>query len=165
MHTNLNVRDLMKGIVHFVNSDMSLPELDQEFVNSGLSGFPVVENGHLVGVVSRSDIVRQFVVERRLAAITSDFYWNQEGFHEEPVESIEQIANRVGQRIEDLKVKDLMSQHIIAVSPDESIETVAQKLIDNRIHRVPVVNKGLLVGVISTLDFVRLFADRRVSTA
>lgn len=163
MHTNLNVRDLMERAVHVVGADMPLVELDKEFLGRQLSGFPVVENGQLVGVVSRSDVVRQLAMEQRLAESTSEYYWDREGFHEEPAETIEQIANRLGQRIEDLQVKDLMSRHIVAAAPDDSIEAVAQKLLEHRIHRVPVVDKGRLVGILSTLDFVRLFADRRVS--
>jgi len=141
---------------------MPLAELEQEFLNQQVSGFPVVENGQLIGVVSRADIVRQLLVEWQLAQNTSEFYWDRSGFHEEPVESMQQIAGRVGQRIEDLRVVDLMSRHIITLCADDSVEVVAQKLLEHHIHRAPVVDQGRLVGIISTLDLARLFADSRV---
>ena len=100
MNTTLNVRDLMQIRVHVVPSKMPLVELEQEFINKRVGGFPVVDDDQLVGVVSRSDIVRQLDVERQLAENTSDFYWDRAGFHEEPVDSMQQIASRVGQRIE-----------------------------------------------------------------
>ncbi len=161
MDANVTVRNLMKIRVHSVHPEMLLPELEREFIEKRVSGFPVVENDQLVGVVSRSDIVRQLAVERRLAGTTSDFYWDEDGFHEEPAESIQQVASRVGQRIEDLCVKDLMSRRMVAVSADESVYVAAQKFLEHHIHRMPVVEHGRLVGIISTLDMVRLFADRR----
>jgi len=162
MSTPLNARDLMQIRVHSVPPEMPLSELELEFLNQRVSGFPVVENGQLVGVVSRADIVRQLLVERRLAESTSDFYWDRVGFHEEPAESIQQIASRVGQRIEELRVKDLMSRHLVVLCADDSVEVVAQKFLEHHIHRAPVVDQGRLVGIISTLDLARLFADHRV---
>lgn len=162
MNSNINVRDLMQIRVHTVHPEMLLSELEREFLEKRVSGFPVVENQQLVGVVSRSDIVRQLAVERRLAETTSDFYWNREGFHEEPAESIQEMASRVGQRIDDLCVKDMMSRHMVVVSADESVDVVAQKFLEHHIHRAPVVEHGHLVGIISTFDMVRLFADKRV---
>lgn len=162
MAINLNVRDLMQVKVHSVPPDMSLPELQREFLEKEVSGFPVVEHGQLVGVVSRSDIVQQLVTERQVAQTTSDFYWDQSGFQEEPAASIEQVANRVGQRIEELRVKDVMSRNVVAVRADDSLETAAQKFLDHHIHRVPVVEHGRLVGIFGTLDLARLFADKRV---
>ncbi len=163
MNTNLNVRDLMRIRVHVVPPAMPLAELEQEFIEKLVSGFPVVEAGELVGVVSRSDIVRQLEVERQLAENTSDFYWDRSGFHEEPAESMQQIASRVGQRIEDLRVRDLMSRHLVVVSADDSLSVLAQRFLEHHIHRVLVVEHGHLVGIVSTLDLVKLFADKRVT--
>ena len=80
MHINMTVRELMRFPVHSVPPDMPLRDLEREFLDKQVSGFPVVENNELVGVVSRSDIVRQLAFERRLAETTSDFYWDQAGF-------------------------------------------------------------------------------------
>jgi CBS domain-containing protein len=163
MNTTLNVRDLMQIRVHVVPPEMPLAELEQEFINKRVSGFPVVDADELVGVVSHSDIVRQLDVERQLAENTSDFYWDHAGFHEEPAESMQQIASRVGQRIEDLHVRDLMSRHLVSVSADDSLAVLAQRFLERHIHRVLVVEHGRLVGIVSTLDLVRLFADKRVA--
>jgi CBS domain-containing protein len=163
MNTTLNVRDVMQTQVHAVPPAMPLVELEQEFIDKHVSGFPVVDAEQLVGVVSRADIVRQLEVERQLAETTSDFYWDRSGFHEEPVESVLQVASRVGQRIEDLHVSDLMSRHLVAVSADDSLAVLAQRFMEHHVHRVLVVEHGRLVGIVSTLDLVRLFADNRVA--
>ena len=80
----------------------------------------------------------------------------------EPTESIEQIASRVGQQVEHLRVADLMSRQVISLAADQSLETAAQRLLDHHIHRAPVVENGRLVGILSTTDLVRLFANQRL---
>jgi CBS domain-containing protein len=127
-----------------------------------VSGFPVVDKGELVGIVSRSDIVRQLFLEHQAAESTSDFYFDAAGFHETPLVTFEQVADRVGERIEQLQVKDVMNRTLVKVSPDQSLAQVAQTLADHRIHRVLVCDEGRLVGIVTTLDLVRLIANRRL---
>jgi CBS domain-containing protein len=55
-----------------------------------------------------------------------------------------------------------MVRHLITVSPDEPLESVARALVEHRIHRVPVAEGGELRGIISSLDLVRLIAEGRV---
>ncbi|MCD6149980.1 CBS domain-containing protein [bacterium] len=52
-----------------------------------------------------------------------------------------------------MKVKDIMTKDVIFVSPETKINKVADKLIKHRIHGVPVVKKGRLVGIITETDF------------
>ena len=70
------VADVMQFIVKSVPSEMLLPELEQELVSANVSGFPVVDDRKLVGVVSRSDIIRKLCDEREVAQETSDFYFD-----------------------------------------------------------------------------------------
>ena len=50
-------REVMRDRVQTVHSEMPLPELDRAFIDHKMGGFPVVDGGRLVGIVSRSDIV------------------------------------------------------------------------------------------------------------
>jgi len=54
------------------------------------------------------------------------------------------------------KVKDVMSSPLIVISPDETVWELASLMKTRRIHRVPVVDKGRLVGIASTADLTRL---------
>lgn len=159
---DLIVKDIMQSDVQTIAPRVTLPELEDAFLREGISGFPVVDNGELVGIVSRSDIVRQLFLEHHLAESTSDFYNDGNGFHEVPLVTFEQIASRVGERIEQLQVKDVMSRQLVKVSPEQSLREVAQVLADNSIHRVLVTQEGRLVGLVSSLDLVRLIADGRL---
>jgi CBS domain-containing protein len=59
-------------------------------------------------------------------------------------------------------VADLMSRSVISVSPDTEIEAVAHLLTSRHFRRVPVLEDGKLVGIISQADLVRQIAMRWV---
>jgi CBS domain-containing protein len=54
-----------------------------------------------------------------------------------------------------LKVKDIMTKEVIAVSPDTEIVNAAKILLENRINGMPVIDAfGRLVGIICQSDLV-----------
>lgn len=54
-----------------------------------------------------------------------------------------------------LKVKDIMSFPIVVVSPNDTILDAVRKMKKNNIHRLPVVESGKIVGVVSLTDIAR----------
>jgi CBS domain-containing protein len=162
---DMTATEIMRRCVQTVAASMPLPKLEHAFVQAGVSGFPVIDGNEVVGVVSRSDIVRQLDLEHQTAACTSDFYRDANGFHEVPLKTSTQVADRVGERMEQLTVGDVMHRQIFAVPPDQPLRAIAQTLVDNEIHRVLVTQEGRLLGVISTSDFVRLYAQGRIKPA
>jgi CBS domain-containing protein len=146
-----------------VSPELSVPELENRFLTHKVGGFAVVEGGSLVGVVGRSDVIKKIAVERSYAEVLSDYYldYDYAGFrpHFDDSISFTQIAENVGARIDHLKVKDVMNSNVISVSPAASITAVCRKLLEHRIHRMPVVDGDKLVGIISTSDVVRWVAE------
>jgi len=57
--------------------------------------------------------------------------------------------------------RDIMSQHVITVSPDTGIDEAARLLVGERIRRVPVVKRGKMVGLLSRSDVLDFFATTR----
>jgi CBS domain-containing protein len=156
------VGDVMQVNVETVPVTMTLPELEEKLLSARMSGFPVVDQGAFVGIVSRSDIVEQLCVERELAEKTSDFYRDELGFHEIPLRSYQDVADRVGQRIESMTVGEVMAREPITVEPRRTIEEAAVLMLQKHVHRLPVVDDGRLVGIVTSVDLVRLIAERRV---
>ncbi len=122
----------------------------------------MVDAGRLVGIVSRSDVVRQLCVEQSVAETLSDYYADLGRCASGPLESFQEIGERVGTRIERLRVKDVMIHELITASPEEPVRDVAATLLARRVHRLPVVDGGRLVGIVTSMDLVRLFAEERV---
>jgi len=154
----LVARDVMQREVHSVSPNMSLADLERSFCDSGESGFPVVAEGNrLLGVVSRTDIVRKLAVEQSYAEYESAYYWDFGS--PEPPAAGDDVALQIGQRLESLRVEDVMSHSPITVTGDASLRDLARVLVDRRIHRLPVVEDGALVGILTSTDLVRTIAD------
>lgn len=60
-----------------------------------------------------------------------------------------------GKSAQKTKVKALMSRPLIIVSPEEEVMEAVKKIKKNNIHRLPVVDKGKVVGVLSLTDIAR----------
>ena len=153
------VAELMQKKVKTIAPDRTLPELERELLRWRIGAMPVVERGgKLVGIVSRSDVVRQLCLERSLGEAMADAYRDQtdtsSSAHAESA-----LASAIGQRMERLRVRDVMICDVVTVPPDLPVTKAAQLLIERRIHRLPVVDGEKLVGIVSSLDFTRIVAE------
>ncbi len=59
-------------------------------------------------------------------------------------------------------VAEIMTRGVISVSPETDAEEVAHLLANRRVRRVPVLDGGRLVGIVSRSDLVRQIAMRWV---
>ena len=60
--------------------------------------------------------------------------------------------------IEEMTVKDLVREKLVAINADDDLSIAAQKMINNHINGIPVTdNSGRLTGIISSLDIIRAF--------
>ena len=56
---------------------------------------------------------------------------------------------------------DIMTREVISVAPETPLDEVVRLLTDRRIRRVPVLDGGRLVGLVSRADLLRLFTRTR----
>jgi acetoin utilization protein AcuB len=56
-----------------------------------------------------------------------------------------------------LTVGDVMTRTVIVVEPDRDAREAARLLIAEQIRALPVVENGLLVGIVTETDFLRAF--------
>ncbi len=54
-----------------------------------------------------------------------------------------------------VKVKDAMTKYFVSISSDEDILTAVRKMKKGNVHRLPVIDEGKIVGVISLTDIAR----------
>lgn len=73
--------------------------------------------------------------------------------------TVRDIVNSVGAFENTLNspVKEIMSQPLIHVHPDESIIDVAEIMASKKIHKLPVIIGDEVLGIISSSDLVVLF--------
>jgi CBS domain-containing protein len=156
----LSAGDIMERDVLAVSPEMTLAALEDFLISNRISGAPVIEDGALVGIVSRSDVVRSLSLERSLSGLIADGLASpEEG--EPPVRLPEYLRAQLAART----VRDAMVADPVTVSAGTPIAEVARLLGTRHIHRLLVVEGKAVRGVISTLDLVRLIAEGRLGQA
>ena len=152
--------DLMQREPSVASPLWDVAELERAFFAEGCSGFPVVRDGELVGVVSRSDLVRRLALQHSHQGMVSDFFrefGSQDAKEESSIRRGETRA--LAENLTGCTVADLMSPPTYVVDADAPVQHIAELLVRHHIHRVPVVTEGKLVGIVSSLDLVALLAE------
>jgi len=74
--------------------------------------------------------------------------------------TVRDIVNSIGPFENPLKsqVKEIMSQPLIHIHPDESIIDVAEIMTSKNIHKLPVIVGDEILGIVSSSDLVVLFS-------
>jgi CBS domain-containing protein len=135
------VADYMTREVEAVSPDASLPEVLRILERFNISAVPVIDGREVVGVVSRTDLLR---IGRRNAA--------------------------TGRRAASLALpaepaKSVMKRSPVVVAAHATLASAARTMHKARIHRVFVIENGVgLVGVLSTLDLAAAVRDARIDT-
>jgi len=73
------------------------------------------------------------------------------------------IVRRVSARMSSpkrVKVKSIMTSKLIAIHPDATVEQALQTMAENKIRRLPVVDRKGLVGVVSIVDIAKALAEK-----
>src|SRR5690606_3609534 len=66
--------------------------------------------------------------------------------------------------LDDHTVEEAMTRGpLVSISPEAPANRAAEMMKAEKIHRLPVVDNGKLVGIITTTDLVQAVADRRLS--
>jgi len=148
----LSARDIMQTPVVTIHPEASVRELAELMAQKKVSGVPVVDDeDRLVGVVSEGDVILQDAdlhFPHYLQFLDSVIY----------LESVRKFEERFRKTF-GARVTDVMSTEVLTVDPGASISTIATLMADNDVNRVPVVEDGRVVGIITRADVVRAIAD------
>lgn len=147
-------RDLMEEHVVTVSPETALLDVHRLFVEEQISAAPVVDDEErVIGVITSTDLVRALEQERDTAAVETSYLRDVLPYSSPDWDSVpEDFQNRLAR----LRVSDAMTEAVVTVSADAAVAEVAQILRSNRLHHVFVVEGGVLRGVISTFDLLRL---------
>jgi CBS domain-containing protein len=132
----LFVQDVMSSAVLAVERSAGAGEVLRHFREYPIHHLPVVEGPRVVGLLSSSDMMK---LEHMLPHGAADpLAW-------------------LNQR---LKAADLVRRAVITISADSTIAVAAERMAQQGIHALPVVNSAdHLVGIITTTDIMAALLD------
>jgi CBS domain-containing protein len=137
----MKIEEIMIRSVKTVRTDDIIKNVAVIICTNHISGVPVVDDeGKVVGVISEKDIIKAM-------------YPDYTEFHDDPLRS--RNFEEIEERYEALlvrKVEDLMSRNVLSITPDAPILKAASLMILKKIRRLPIIDQGKLVGIVSQGD-------------
>jgi CBS domain-containing protein len=141
----MKVEDVMAREVTTVSRETSLRDVATVLAGQRISGLPVVDgNGELVGVISEADILMK---ERAPASKRGGVL----GWLLEPPDP------QAEAKLDARTAGEAMTSPAITIGPAERVPAAAALMVERGINRLPVVDAGKLVGIVTRADLVRAF--------
>lgn len=141
----MNAKDIMTSKVITVTSGTLVSEIASLLFERRISALPVVDGERLMGIISEGDLLHRYEIGTD-CAMGGDPWWislfSADRSSEEYVKSHARFA------------RDLMTRDVATVAPDTPLAQIATLLERRRIKRVPVLDDGHLVGIVSRSDLV-----------
>jgi len=162
---SLTAGDLMTTDVETVSPDDDVSEVLGRLARADFNGFPVVdEGGDVVGIVTQHDLVSLFQTKDRTLWIPVGF----PPFLETLTYAVDVSWDDLDLGIDLLRntnkpIRKVMTADVVSVSPGTSLDEVLDLLADDErdINRLPVVDGGVLVGIVARQDVIRAVRDAR----
>jgi CBS domain-containing protein len=150
----MNASDVMVSAVITVGPDQTVQEAAKVMLANRISGLPVVDNlANPVGMISEGDLLR------RAPEGTWPKAWGPPprrgwakplmGPEEPDAEYVTQHGRRVG---------DVMTREVVSAAPATSISRIAALMMQHRIKRIPIIQDGRVVGIVSRANIVEALA-------
>jgi CBS domain-containing protein len=142
----MKASEVMATNVVTVEPRTTVKDIAEIMTGRRISGVPVLDGGKLVGIVSETDLLH-----RAETGTEKRHKWWLGAFMDADRMAREYAAShgRVA--------ADIMTRNVITVKADADLGEVADLLDRKKLKRVPVVDGGALVGMITRGDLVRAF--------
>lgn len=183
----LRLKDIMTRKLVTLSPEHSLRDAMSILTSSHISGAPVMSGDKVVGVISLTDLAEFAAAapgvptQRPELAQWGEFnephdlpegeeppsaffaeLWDDAGA--DVAERIESSESPEWNALEDHTVGEAMTRKLQALSPNAPVEFAARHMRGAGIHRVLVMERGVLIGIVTTKDVANAVADRKFVT-
>ncbi len=150
----MQVKDVMTKSPVGVGSHATLWDAIKIMLARNVSGLPVIdETGGVVGVLSEGDLLRRV----ELGTTRHEGSWFRNLFHPGGLAEGYKLAHA-------RTVGDVMTANPVTIEPSAPLEQAVSLMEERRVKRLPVVESGKLVGILSRADFLRALAPMLAPT-
>jgi len=159
--------DLMETEVLAFRPSAAVEQALLELEDSGHGAAPVVDvGGRVRGMFSLSDVAR--LEAARLERLPgggggATMLGNAAGKEVLEIEQEDEVLEMDGWNSDDGRgptVGEWMSTEVVSVSPEASLARVCKAMSDHQVHRVLVLERGRLRGIVSTMDVAACLAEQ-----
>ena len=149
----LTVREIMETDVPTVSPEASMEDVLRVMRHHGVPGLPVVNDaGRCVGIITEADLV----LSEEDADLHLPHYFELFGglvFFE----SLGHFGERL-RKATAARARDMMTPDPVTIGPDATVQEAARLIARKKHNRLPVVEHGRLVGVVTRLDVLAALA-------
>jgi acetoin utilization protein AcuB len=124
----------MQKTVVTVTPEMSLAAVQRLMREKRIRHLPVVAGQKLVGMVTDRDIREAL-----------------------PSPATTLSRGEIAYQMDNTAVRTCMTQQVITVPPDMEVASAARLLLEHKFGCLPVIERGVLVGVVTEIDFLQAF--------
>lgn len=125
---------MIKDVVTLTISD-NLESAEKLFKKHKIKHIPVVSEKVIIGLLSYTDLMQISISE------TSNDDNN----------SVDSVVYNM------FTIEQVMAKNVVTVSSKTSIKRVAEILAEREFHALPIVDEGMLVGIVTTTDLLNYF--------
>jgi CBS domain-containing protein len=134
-HHKAQVQDCMTDAPIVVAPSTPLAEAYNLMFDHEIRRLPVVESDEVIGIVTLRDLERAAPGR----------------FEDDDLETRLEVAART--------VREIMTYDPVTVSPEDTIQEAAERMLEYQISALPVVQDGHIVGIITESDIFKLIVD------
>jgi CBS domain-containing protein len=147
----MRARRIMSTALLTVERGTPVRDVIRLLIDNRISGVPVVEDGAVVGIISEGDLILRERAYRQRGGMA---FLAQQLFEDHEKLAVEY------RKAHGLVAEDVMSEPVITILPGTPVEEIAHLMAERQIKRVPVVEGGKLVGIVSRGDVLRAAYER-----
>jgi len=132
MNPNALLSEIMTPLPVTIKPCTKLTDIYTIFKSHSFHHIPVIDQGLLVGIISRVDFVQ---IEH---VLTTDWAGNNGGGHS----------------FENFHAEDIMTDYPMHLGPDDTIGLAADIVLTNKFHALPIIEDDMLVGIVTSHDLI-----------
>ena len=146
------VQDAMTRTVFTTFPTSSLLDAATEMHHHHVTGLPVVSpQGGVVGVVTETDVMRVLGLGRATGALALILPAGAGRTDPAPARELDEIRGR----LDSTRVSEAMTPGPVSIRSSQTLEDASRLLLAEKVNRLPVVDDGRLVGILTRHDVVR----------